>query len=122
MHQRALAKLTLSLHAVGVRADGMHLIDAEMVTIDFADVLTFSDGDGLDIVGREAPDDETNTVRRALAAVRRSAHVRLEKHIPAGAGLGGGSADAEDTEKGQRERHHPRAIVQRQPPRRRPPE
>ena len=94
MHQRALAKLTLSLRAVGVRADGMHLIDAEMVTIDFADVLTFSDGDGLDIAGREAPDDETNTVRRALAAVRRSAHVRLEKHIPAGAGLGGGSADA----------------------------
>src|SRR5207248_10933864 len=88
------AKLTLSLRVVGVRADGMHLIDAEMATLDFADVLTFSDGDGLDIVGRDAPEDETNTVRRALAAVRRSAHVRLEKRIPAGAGLGGGSADA----------------------------
>ena len=49
MHHRALAKLTLSLRVVGVRADGMHLIDAEMVTLDFADVLTFSDGDGLDI-------------------------------------------------------------------------
>ena len=94
MHQRALAKLTLSLRVVGVRADGMHLIDAEMVTLDFADVLTFADGDGLDIVGRDAPDDETNSVRRALAAVERSAHVRLEKRIPTGAGLGGGSADA----------------------------
>src|SRR2546428_14007500 len=94
MHQRALAKLTLSLRVVGVRADGMHLIDAEMVTLDFADALTFSEGDGLDVVGREAPHDETNTVRRALAAVRRSAQERLEKHIPPGAGLGAGSADA----------------------------
>jgi 4-diphosphocytidyl-2-C-methyl-D-erythritol kinase len=94
MHERALAKLTLSLRVVGVRDDGMHLLDAEMVTLDLADLLTFSDGDGLDLVGREAPHDETNTVRRALAAVGRSAHVRLEKRIPAGAGLGGGSADA----------------------------
>lgn len=94
MHQRALAKLTLSLRVVGVRADGMHLIDAEMVTLDFADLLTISDGEGLEVVGGAAPGDETNTVRRALAAVGRSAHVRLEKHIPAGAGLGGGSADA----------------------------
>ncbi len=94
MHQRALAKLTLSLRVVGVRADGMHLLDAEMVTLDFADVLTFAEGDGLDVVGGDAPPDATNTVRRALVAVGRSAHVRLEKHIPAGAGLGGGSADA----------------------------
>jgi 4-diphosphocytidyl-2-C-methyl-D-erythritol kinase len=94
MHQRALAKLTLSLRVVGVRSDGMHLLDAEMVTLDFADVLTFSEGDGLDVVGGDLPHDTTNTVRRALAAVGRSAHVQLEKRIPAGAGLGGGSADA----------------------------
>jgi 4-diphosphocytidyl-2-C-methyl-D-erythritol kinase len=94
MHQRALAKLTLSLRVVGVRADGMHLIDAEMVTVDFADVLTFAEGDGLEVVGFDAPHDETNTVRRALAAVGRAARVRLEKHIPPGSGLGGGSADA----------------------------
>jgi 4-diphosphocytidyl-2-C-methyl-D-erythritol kinase len=94
MHQRALAKLTLSLRVVGVRSDGMHLLDAEMVTLDIADVLTFSEGDGLDVVGGDSPHDTTNTVRRALAAVGRSAHVQLEKRIPAGAGLGGGSADA----------------------------
>ena len=48
---RALAKLTLSLRVTGVRADGYHLLDAEMVTLDLADELTFSDGDGLDVGG-----------------------------------------------------------------------
>ncbi len=40
------------------------------------------------------PADDTNLVRRALRAVGRSAAVHVDKHIPPGAGLGGGSADA----------------------------
>ncbi len=96
--QHALAKLTRSLRVVGVRADGLHLIEAEMVTVDLADVLVFEPGDGLEVVGparsTQVPEGEANLVRRALAAVGRTAHVRLEKRIPAGAGLGGGSADA----------------------------
>jgi 4-diphosphocytidyl-2-C-methyl-D-erythritol kinase len=92
---RALAKLTLSLRVTGVRPDGYHLLDAEMVTIDLADTLTFSDGDGLEVAGgREVPRGDANLVRRALAAVGRTAHVRLDKRIPTGGGLGGGSADA----------------------------
>jgi 4-diphosphocytidyl-2-C-methyl-D-erythritol kinase len=90
----APAKLTVSLRVTGVRADGYHLLDAEMVTIDLADTLTFRDGDGLEIVGADVLADESNLVRRALALVGRKAHVRLEKRIPPGAGLGGGSADA----------------------------
>ena len=43
----APAKLTLSLRITGVREDGYHLIDAEMVTLDFADELLIEDGDGL---------------------------------------------------------------------------
>jgi 4-diphosphocytidyl-2-C-methyl-D-erythritol kinase len=83
----AWAKLTRSLRVVGVRDDGMHLIDAEMVTLDFCDLL------------RVDPDGEndlpaSNLVSRALVAVGRSARVELVKRIPAGAGLGGGSADA----------------------------
>jgi len=93
---RALAKLTLSLRITGLRADGFHLIDAEMVTIDLADTLEFADGDGLDIAssfdGVPAADD--NLVCNALRAAGRTAHVRLTKRIPPGAGLGGGSADA----------------------------
>jgi 4-diphosphocytidyl-2-C-methyl-D-erythritol kinase len=92
--ERAYAKLTLSLRVLGVRADGYHLIDAEMVSIDLADELAFSDGDALVIEGLSVPGGDDNIVRRALRALGRTASVRLHKRIPAGAGLGGGSADA----------------------------
>jgi len=94
----ALAKLTLSLRITGVRDDGFHLLDAEMVTIDLADELWISEGDGLTVIaaptGAAVPAGPDNLVARALDAVGRHAAVRLVKHIPAGAGLGGGSADA----------------------------
>jgi 4-diphosphocytidyl-2-C-methyl-D-erythritol kinase len=93
----APAKLTVSLRVTGVRPDGYHLIDAEMVSLDLADELTFADGDGLTVVGATGlpvPADDDNLVRQALRAVGRMAQVTLTKRIPAGAGLGGGSADA----------------------------
>jgi len=82
----APAKLTLSLRVTGARADGYHLLDAEMVTVDLADVLTFESGANV-----LPPDD---LVTRALRAVGRDARITVDKRIPAGAGLGGGSADA----------------------------
>ena len=94
---RAPAKLTVSLRLTGVRDDGYHLIDAEMITLDLADELVFEDGDGLEVTGATGLPvvaDDDNLVRLALRAVGRRAHVRLTKRIPAGAGLGGGSADA----------------------------
>jgi len=93
----AQAKLTISLRITGRRRDGYHFLDAEMVSLDLHDRLEISDGDGLEIVGPAAdgvPADDTNLVRRALVQIGRSAHVRIDKHIPAGAGLGGGSSDA----------------------------
>jgi 4-diphosphocytidyl-2-C-methyl-D-erythritol kinase len=98
---RAPAKLTVSLRVTGVRADGYHELDAEMVTLSLADELVIGDGDhGLVVEaapwvragGLPAPDD--NLIGRALAASGRRAAVRLVKYIPLGAGLGGGSADA----------------------------
>ncbi len=94
----APAMLTVSLRMTGVRDDGYHLIDAEMVSLELHDTLEITEGDGLDIVGpagleRLGPDDD-NLVRGALALVGRTAQVRLHKRIPAGAGLGGGSSDA----------------------------
>jgi 4-diphosphocytidyl-2-C-methyl-D-erythritol kinase len=92
----APAKLTRSLKVTGVRADGLHLIEAEMVTVDLADELAFGEGDGLELVGAgpDVPAGDKNLVARALVAVGRRAHVRVTKRIPSGAGLGGGSADA----------------------------
>ena len=51
----AHAKLTVSLRVTGVRSDGYHLINAEMVTLDLADQLTIdTDGRGLSVIGRYA--------------------------------------------------------------------
>ena len=91
---RAPAKLTLSLRVTGVRDDGYHLIDAEMVSLDLADELVFTEGDDVVFEGIDVAVDADNLVARALRAVGRTAHVTVTKRIPAGAGLGGGSADA----------------------------
>jgi len=92
----APAKLTRSLRITGVRGDGHHLLDAEMVSLDLADTLTFSEGDSLEVRGAapDVPLTDDNLVRRALRLVGRTAQVKLDKRIPSGAGLGGGSTDA----------------------------
>jgi 4-diphosphocytidyl-2-C-methyl-D-erythritol kinase len=94
----APAKLTWSLRITGVRPDGYHLIDAEMVSLSLHDVLTIDPSrSGLAATGRYAagvPTDGRNLVARALALAGRQAHVTIDKRIPHGGGLGGGSADA----------------------------
>ena len=97
----ARAKLTRSLRVTGVRPDGYHLIDAEMVTLALADSLRISPHDEdrtprITVGGPHAGGlgGGDNLVTRALALCGRRADVHLEKHIPAGGGLGGGSADA----------------------------
>ncbi len=99
---RAPAKLTVSLRVVGVRSDGFHLIDAEMVSIDLCDELVFEPGDGLHVVDEvvgglgigDVDAGSGNLVCRSLAAAGRRALVTLRKRIPVRAGLGGGSTDA----------------------------
>ena len=94
----APAKLTLSLRILGLRADGYHLIDAEMVTLDWHDTLTIDPSStGLSADGPYAaglPTGPGNLVRKALRHVDRSAAVHIHKALPLGGGLGGGSADA----------------------------
>lgn len=94
----APAKLTLTLRITGVRDDGYHLIDAEMVTLELADTLRIEPGaDGIDATGPYAvgmPVDGSNLVAKALEMVGRSARITIDKQIPHGGGLGGGSADA----------------------------
>lgn len=90
----APAKLTLSLRITGVRDDGYHFIDAEMVSLDLADTLAIETGYGVTIEGGGEIDPSDNLITRALALVGRTARVTVNKQIPTGAGLGGGSADA----------------------------
>ena len=94
----APAKLTLSLRILGLRADGYHLIDAEMVTLDWHDSLTIAPSStGLSADGPYAAGlrmGPGNLVSKALQHVGRTAGVHIRKALPLGGGLGGGSADA----------------------------
>ncbi|MEZ5342100.1 MAG: hypothetical protein R2706_11825 [Acidimicrobiales bacterium] len=89
----APAKLTRSLRMTGLRDDGFHLIDAEMVTLDLHDTLVIDPAStGLTIVGgaTDVPTGPTNLVARALALAGRTASVELTKRVPSQAGLGVG--------------------------------
>lgn len=106
----APAKVNLCLRVVGRRSDGYHLLDSIFAAIDFTDDVTLSIatvGDHYDqstvTVSCDypgVPGDETNLAARAatafLHATNESArvHVRIDKRIPPGAGLGGGSSNA----------------------------
>lgn len=99
--QLAPAKLTLDLRVTGVRSDGYHLLESEMVSVDLVDELELSEGHGLEVIdrsgvaaGHAVASGSTNLVVRALELLGTQARVRLVKRIPPGAGLGGGSSDA----------------------------
>jgi len=100
----AFAKINLGLRVQGRRPDGYHEIRTVFQTVSLRDRLSFqatNDGKlGLVCSDPGIPTDESNLVLRAASAlrerfgVRQGARVELEKMIPAGGGLGGGSSDA----------------------------
>lgn len=101
----APAKLNLYLHVVGKRADGMHLLESLMVLIDWSDTLHFElRRDGRlarhDSLAALPADDLCLRAARALQAAsgtRLGADITIDKRVPWGAGLGGGSSDAAST-------------------------
>jgi len=101
----APAKINLWLNVVGRRADGYHLLDSLVAFTDLADEIEVSPSDRLSLTveGPFAPtlaDEADNLVLRAArlladrAGIAPRVALRLAKHIPVAAGLGGGSADA----------------------------
>jgi 4-diphosphocytidyl-2-C-methyl-D-erythritol kinase len=98
----APCKINRELRVGRLRADGYHEIRSIMVAIDLADRLTAEDAESiqLDCDDASLPSGPENLVVRAAAqlaeaaGVRRGARIRLEKRVPAGGGLGGGSSDA----------------------------
>ena len=102
----APAKLNLFLHVTGRRADGYHLLQTAFQLIDRCDMLHFdvrTDGQIrriTDLVG--VPHDGDLIVRAAQLLQQRTgsrlgADIAIEKNLPTGGGLGGGSSDAATT-------------------------
>ena len=96
----APAKINLSLRVGRPQSDGYHPLDSLIQTINWTDQLRFRDADedALRVAGAELPTDRDNLVWKAVESLgvrsRAPVDVTLEKQIPFGAGLGGGSADA----------------------------
>ena len=100
----SFAKINLHLRVLGRRADGYHEIRTVFQTVTLHDRLTFRTlpGERLELTcdAPDIPADETNLVHRAAvrlrerSGVRRGAAIEIEKHIPSGGGLGGGSSNA----------------------------
>src|ERR1700733_16092697 len=99
----APAKLNLFLHVTGRRADGYHELQTLFQLIDLCDTVTIEmreDGQIERPVGPAGVAPEADLAVRAAQALkqatgaRRGASIRIDKRIPLGAGLGGGSAGA----------------------------
>ena len=102
----APAKLNLMLRVTGRRADGYHLLQTVFRCIDYGDTLRFAvRKDGAiaranEVVGVREADDLTLRAARLLQRVSRTplgVDIALEKRLPLGGGLGGGSSDAATT-------------------------
>jgi 4-diphosphocytidyl-2-C-methyl-D-erythritol kinase len=101
----APAKLNLFLHVVGRRADGYHLLQSVFVLIDWADKLSFEKRDDGQLIRHdlsvELPADDL--CLRAARLLQHSsgtgfgADIHIDKQVPWGAGMGGGSSDAATT-------------------------
>jgi len=99
----APAKINLFLHVVGRRPDGYHLLQTAFRFIDLQDTLHFrARSDGRIVRAYDLPGvaEDADLVVRAARALqqatgcRQGAEIGLERRIPAGGGLGGGSSDA----------------------------
>lgn len=98
----APAKINLTLHVTGQRKDGYHLLDSLVMFADVGDRITVEKADetSLTVTGPMAegvPTDRRNLVVQAAEMLGVTAKVTLEKHLPAAAGIGGGSSDAAAT-------------------------
>jgi 4-diphosphocytidyl-2-C-methyl-D-erythritol kinase len=101
----APAKLNLFLHVIGKRPDGYHLLQSIFVLIDWFDTLHFESRDDGRLrrhdVGSPLPEDDLCVrAARALQEASRTplgADITIEKNLPSGAGMGGGSSDAAST-------------------------
>ncbi len=98
----APAKINLTLHVTGQRADGYHLLDSLVVFADVGDQLEFTAGQilSIDVAGEHAdgvPKDSRNLIWKAAEAAGWTGNISLNKILPHGGGIGSGSSDAAAT-------------------------
>lgn len=101
----APAKLNLFLHVVGRRPDGYHLLQSVFTLIDWCDTLHVerrTDGQiSREDLGPALPADDLCTraarLLQTASGTPHGAHIAIDKQVPWGAGLGGGSSDAATT-------------------------
>lgn len=102
MRAHAYAKVNLALTVLPPSVDGFHPLRGVFQSVSLHDTVTIEPAgeDAITVSNDEAPADESNLAWRALDTARRAARIMqpfsidIVKRIPAGAGLGGGSADA----------------------------
>lgn len=103
------AKINLFLHVTGKRADGYHDLDMLVCAVSLYDRITLNfhaEIDSIHCSASHIPSDETNLAFKALNLFKREikthiqVFINIEKYIPAGAGLGGGSSNAATVLKG----------------------
>ncbi|MDD3853581.1 MAG: 4-(cytidine 5'-diphospho)-2-C-methyl-D-erythritol kinase [Syntrophomonadaceae bacterium] len=108
----APAKVNLTLDIKGKRPDGYHELETVMHQINLVDIITIEKQEaGIEVVTSSdlVIDDETNLAYRAAALILEKSHCRagvkiiIQKNIPVGAGLAGGSTDAAAVLKGIRQ-------------------
>lgn len=95
----APAKINLTLHVTGQRADGYHLLDSLVVFAGVGDSVTVAPAPTLSLaitgpMGASLPVADDNLVLRAARAMGAQAQITLHKVLPVSSGIGGGSADA----------------------------
>lgn len=95
----APAKINLTLHVTGQRSDGYHLLDSLVMFAEVGDVVRVAPAAemSLRVTGPMAtgvPENSGNLCWRAAEAFGEPVAIELEKHLPAAAGIGGGSSDA----------------------------
>lgn len=98
----APAKVNLTLHVTGQRADGYHSLDSLVAFVDVGDQITADPASktSLSVTGPFAqgvPTDAQNLVVKAADACGYSMALTLDKHLPPSSGIGGGSSDAAAT-------------------------
>jgi 4-diphosphocytidyl-2-C-methyl-D-erythritol kinase len=104
---KAYAKINLFLEIIDKRSDGYHNLETIMQTVDIYDQISFEvideDEINLECASLALADKEKNIVYKAAKAIKtefaikKGIKIKLEKSIPMGAGLGGGSSDAAST-------------------------